>query len=103
MRRAIKRKTLYVIMRDIEGGGAARLHVSNKGMLRAGQQFILDAPLVLRAPAYDLRRTTPRPTRNTAPMTDIITKPNTKDEIKVERPHLHKVILGPVGEQVIYE
>src|SRR4030088_259111 len=27
------------------------------------------------------------------PMTDIITKPNTKDEIKVERPRLHKVIL----------
>src|SRR3978361_1897287 len=26
-------------------------------------------------------------------MTDIITKPNTKDEIKVERPHLHNVIL----------
>jgi ATP-dependent Clp protease adaptor protein ClpS len=26
-------------------------------------------------------------------MTDIITKPNTKDEIKVERPRLHKVIL----------
>jgi ATP-dependent Clp protease adaptor protein ClpS len=27
------------------------------------------------------------------PMTDIITKPNTKDEIKVDRPRLHKVIL----------
>src|SRR6202163_5140706 len=26
-------------------------------------------------------------------MTDIITQPNTKDEIKVERPRLHKVIL----------
>ena len=26
-------------------------------------------------------------------MTDIITKPDSKDEIKVERPHLHKVIL----------
>jgi ATP-dependent Clp protease adaptor protein ClpS len=26
-------------------------------------------------------------------MTDIIAKPNTKDEIKIERPHLHKVIL----------
>ena len=26
-------------------------------------------------------------------MTDIITKPNIKDEIKVERPRLHKVIL----------
>jgi ATP-dependent Clp protease adaptor protein ClpS len=27
------------------------------------------------------------------PMNDIITKPNTKDEIKAERPRLHKVIL----------
>jgi ATP-dependent Clp protease adaptor protein ClpS len=27
------------------------------------------------------------------PVTDIITKPNIKDEIKVERPRLHKVIL----------
>ena len=27
------------------------------------------------------------------PMTDIITKSNIEDEIKVERPHLHKVIL----------
>jgi hypothetical protein len=27
------------------------------------------------------------------PMTDIITKPITKDEIKVKRPRLHKVIL----------
>ena len=27
------------------------------------------------------------------PMTDIITKPKITDEIKVERPHLHKVIL----------
>jgi ATP-dependent Clp protease adaptor protein ClpS len=35
----------------------------------------------------------PRPIRNGAPMPDIITKPNTKDEIKVERPHLHKVVL----------
>ena len=26
-------------------------------------------------------------------MTDIITKPHIKDEIKVERPRLHKVIL----------
>ena len=26
-------------------------------------------------------------------MTDIIIKPKTTDEIKVERPHLHKVIL----------
>jgi ATP-dependent Clp protease adaptor protein ClpS len=26
-------------------------------------------------------------------MTDITTKPNTKDELKVERPRLHKVIL----------
>jgi ATP-dependent Clp protease adaptor protein ClpS len=27
------------------------------------------------------------------PMTDIITKPSAKDEIKVDRPRLHKVIL----------
>jgi ATP-dependent Clp protease adaptor protein ClpS len=26
-------------------------------------------------------------------MTDTITKPNTKDEVKIERPRLHKVIL----------
>jgi ATP-dependent Clp protease adaptor protein ClpS len=54
---------------------------------------ILAAPLVPRARAHDLRPATSRFMRNGAPMTDIITKPNIKDEIKVERPRLHKVIL----------
>jgi hypothetical protein len=54
---------------------------------------ILAAPLVPRALAHNLRPATSRFMRNCAPMTDIITKPNIKDEIKVERPRLHKVIL----------
>jgi hypothetical protein len=35
----------------------------------------------------------PRSLMNGGPMTDIITKPITKDEIRIERPRLHKVIL----------
>ncbi len=49
------------------------------------------ALLVPRAAAHDLRRTVPRSMKDCAPMAH--PKSNIKDEIKVERPHLHKVIL----------
>jgi hypothetical protein len=55
---------------------------------------ILDVSLVPWALGHDLRRGILSPhNKRCPPMTDIITKPNTKDEIKVERPRLHKVIL----------
>jgi ATP-dependent Clp protease adaptor protein ClpS len=38
-------------------------------------------------------RTRSVPHESGPPMTDIITKPKVKDEVKVERPRLHKVIL----------
>src|ERR1700692_194438 len=73
---------------------AATLYVPNEGnMLPAGQTGpkSLTRPRSLLA-SRRIYAGPPGSYRTVPPMTDI-TKPDTKDEIKVERPRLHKVIL----------